>query len=953
MKYYTEEPPVTSIAGCAETHAMGGPTGSLRLVTEEPQRKSLAPGGTTVDGKETPADLPIERTRLESPSPGKSLIPEFAANVSKGDLDTRALDDQLDGRCDIAIVAELQEALWLAQDQLAAEQRQRATERRQYEVFQDEYLRLQEESASNSRRYTVAEASAKTSRSLAATAIEEKEYLARLLQRTQAELYSITKFVEDVIPKFSRKICTLVEQGNTMVALLASIWPEARLRQHIDELALSDQPLAQRALRFSVGTGHPTTPPPQPVTATLHSNSPTRKASLNSTGARHTAIRAEARRNEGLLAVLQPKEIAGTGQQTKTANAAKERHNLEHNPRTNPAQGRLLSANDTTSCRSAATRPLQPPQLLSRQGTLPQHTEALASKTTLPGSVSIEKQMDSRAPFLGLSGHKNGTKLVPSRPPSVARPRLLQATTPRKTKTLDSNIYLTPSHARIPTVTLTVAKGVSHGPAAPSARDASQSSRSHVTTSRKDAQSEVSSFKKDSSAVTTLTAQRKASVRKARLPKEHSLQQRETHGHSARPASVRSASRASTKPTNVAVAHPSASQSVSVGWGLRATQPQPLPAALQIGSMPCRRSCGPVFSSGREQMRRRESLVEFLKDPEEEQFARRLFEDLSQLVAIDTDDVDPGIGQAAVSDTNVAHSQKKKLPPLPPSIKPLANASVNDAGHNADSAPSFTPMTKPLEAKRITNSPMGLKASKAPVNAPPPVSHAASTSSVQCEDLAAEQSEPIRSGTTDLVKGVVGGRHGQTVLAHKPAAVIRPSVVSVKGTQCTGIGTNLSEHKYSKESASALEGNIAGVPTAKPGSLIQANHVSTAQPSPPPLPTSIAPEVQRAQLRQTQLPTTGCSGTLRTAVRLVAPAGQNSGAVDQHRLPAGQAMTSSKWNNNVFCSVPGLQEEFTVSAKSQVGDNWKPIGSKIKRHNYSQNLTRAAASGILKSLVNP
>ncbi|KAL8275542.1 hypothetical protein Esti_000493 [Eimeria stiedai] len=660
MSEYTESVQSKPPTGFTETPPELCSVGGLRCLTDEAQP---AEGDM---GQEHPA--------------GDSDARPFEV----GSCDEVAYDDVALPTCQpealpMKPVTQLSEALWLAQEELAEEQRrrkrtahnqdvtlkisrphfcianaplrkyeffsgQRAEERRQFAIVQDEYLRLQVESARTSRRHTAAEASAAACRSLAAEALADKEYVVRILGKTHQELRTLSSFLDAILPQVKAKVCELVAQGNTIVALLASRWPEAELREQIDASGLSDQPLAQWAILHSIKT-----------------RGPQKGASL-----KNSALLGPAeQRRSGVQKRHPMPQIEGTrsGDTPSVSNAVSA---LEATGKYGaPAADSQLSFIPETS-RSEAAAKVDPSVGIDAVGSSRsadnretcQHSQDSAGSSErgdaaviarMPQSAELEWRTDitERAPFA------EGKSLDLS-PLASALP-IRESVTQCRPKLPDAATSLPSKITRQAVPPLPLGRGPGQRSAMPSARELNPAYSLNWFLPRKDGGGEAPA-----------SAARKASVRKARTCKEQGMSHREAQHNSSRPASVRSVSRSGMKQVKGTLAHAGPSMLVGTGADVRVTQPVSAASALRTGSLPSRKTCGAVLSGGSSEVSKRAAVKTILRDTDGDAFARKA---LRQLSSAEASKGSSPPYPVASSPVNVPQQPKKKLPPLPPSLR--------------------------------------------------------------------------------------------------------------------------------------------------------------------------------------------------------------------------------------------------------------------------------------------
>ncbi|CDJ63265.1 hypothetical protein, conserved [Eimeria necatrix] len=643
--------------GCAEAHSQCGPAGSVNLAAEAPQRTSIVPDHVSFyndDQNDDPEDC---QETVDSPLLSTSLA-GCSGNVL-ANMESRSASPNA--------VRELEEALWLAQEELAEEQRLRAEERKHYAIFHDEYLRLQEESIINSRRTTAAEVVAQASRSLARQAIEDKEYVARLLNQAQTELHCVIALVEDLMPRFKEKLCKLVEQGNTVVALLASRWPEARLRKQIEALGISDQPLARLALCHALKTKETTY-----VKVALQRCSDVSTSCLSSSRELLQHGRPlerppgdpQMKQSEVVEAMEDHEGTALAGQQIRKCSSQVEGLSRERARGHRLTAGPVVVGTDATCCLQGNIRqPCHVPQ--GRK--CPNMAGALSSRMYLRNGAAVDRRPGSKGCVPAIISPKNGNKLVCAPAIVSARPRL-QAAPPRKLKPLDAAVHLTPRNLRHPLPPLPFGKGALLGAGRLAARDLNHADRSDVSLPKNNAHGEMFPWKKDT--VTTPAASRRSTVRSERQSKEeHGIKHRDTQGHSSRPAFLRSSSRPSVTQSKAPSESSGLSAHFHTGTNLRATQPPPVKGAtLRLNGIPSRMTYGAVLPSGKDPIKR-QSVANFLKESEKLGPSGKVCEDQNRIVRNKGTHEDLSSGL-----------QKIIMPPLPSCIQQSELTSGSVAG---------------------------------------------------------------------------------------------------------------------------------------------------------------------------------------------------------------------------------------------------------------------------------
>ncbi|CDJ49351.1 Proteophosphoglycan 5, related, related [Eimeria brunetti] len=583
--------------------ATATPSVTGRSVTDEPRSKSIALDHVRVE---------VDKYNGEATDAEKNPEAEGPVDTSSGCSDI--LLEELDGNDGpLKAVHDLEEALWLVQEELAEEQRLRTEERKHYAAFQDEYLRLQEESAINSKRITAAEVSAQAARSLASDAVEDKEYFARLLYHTQTQLQNLTALVQDVMPRFKAKLSHLIEQGNTIVALLATRWPEARLRKQIEALGMSDQPLARWALLHALKTKE------------------IQLCSANQRGSDVCASCPSSSRELGRTKSLMGSTISKS--QLKTGEATLRSvedtvETIQRKQRTSDqldgvdgkgGRGRLSKQRAGAESEAAFCLPLH----------LRHQAEALpSSRMSLPNSSALDKRMDSRGHVEGSSIAKDGSKLV-SRPSSVAMRSRVQTTADRKIKLPNSTMQPSPSSTRHPLPPLPLGKIVLQGATQLASRESHRANRSQAAFTKNSEREKMTSCKEGISMAAPPVSSRKCSSKQKRQFKEdHGLKPCGAQDNTPKPASSTSPSKRHVAQRGLSLDPEGPPMHMRTAGNLRATQPQPLVGFLPSGDLPSRMTCGAVLPPSKEPSRRQSVCVNETKERKRDSV---LFQDLTAL----------------------------------------------------------------------------------------------------------------------------------------------------------------------------------------------------------------------------------------------------------------------------------------------------------------------------------
>ncbi|CDJ29503.1 uncharacterized protein EMH_0022130 [Eimeria mitis] len=606
MEPYPKTPQCEYGPGCAEENINSSPTG--RFAVDEPMRKSIAPDLVHVEAHKYNGGVK---------DGGRQLETDGTADASSGGSDNLLAEIESSSG-PLKAVHDLEEALWLVQEELAEEQRLRAEERKHYAIFQDEYLRLQEESSINSKRITAAEVSAQAARSLAIDAVEDKEYFARLLYQTQTQLHCLTAVVEDMMPRLKTKLSEVIEQGNTIVALLASRWPEAGLRKQIEALGIAEQPLSRWALFHALKTKEipfsgSATQGVLDVCMSCPSSFQELKPTENFLESAVSKSPRTARRVTSTLCSVE--ETAETIEEIQKCRDQVESVNeTEGQGRTSKL--RIGTVDDATH--------LLPLHLRRQIGGLP------PSRMSSVNSAALEKRGDSKRHAEATSISRDGSKLV-SRPSSVATRSRGQTAADRRMKPSDSTGQVTPSGARHALPPLPVGKIVLHGTSGLASRDSHRTHRVQTAFTKNSARGETSSCKKESSAAAPLASSRRYIARQTRQCKEdHGLKPHDTEDYTSSPASLSLNSRRSVTQRRTSLDRGGASVHLHTSGNLRATQPPSLTGSLPNSGLPSRMTCGTVLPTCKE-FTRRLPVSSSAKERKEQKRDARLFQDLTLL----------------------------------------------------------------------------------------------------------------------------------------------------------------------------------------------------------------------------------------------------------------------------------------------------------------------------------
>lgn len=481
-----------------------------------------------------------------------------------------------------------------------------------------------------------------------------------------------------------------------MVALLAARWPEAELRKQLEALGLAGQPLSQWALSHAA-KARPL--PTERAAAALHrclsSGSPAtpvapRDAARSSSSHRLPSQQAEVK-------FLREPQVSPKVEAPPTETAKQERpggatlHRVASASAATEAaeqvsassQGRPGAAADAARCSLAQPKQTQGNAL--QGSSCPLLADSNARARACQSSVA-ERRVENKAQLTLTGGGREAVKPSLSRSPSAAtvarvQPRV-QSATPRKAKLPDAAAYLPSKANRNPLLSLPLGKLNSYGPQlkTPSGEN-SHAARPYCALSRKYQQEDGHPLKKEASSAANPASARKGSVRKTRLLKEQATTNRETQGHTSRPPSAFASSRGTVKQPKVTLLPSNPPLLTSVRANLRATQP--LLPTLQDSSLPSRRTCGAVLSIGREGS----SKGGFSKEQGEDVFGSQVLRDMSQLAL-------PVLtaGNAAEGPLPL----KKKLPPLPPTVRLPSAVFADEAGQHSDSsADSASTMASP------------------------------------------------------------------------------------------------------------------------------------------------------------------------------------------------------------------------------------------------------------------
>ncbi|KAL8429351.1 hypothetical protein Efla_001189 [Eimeria flavescens] len=598
----------------------------------------------------------------------------------------------------VKTVSQLEEAIWLLKEELAEEKRLRAEERRQFAIVQDEvgflkagyenpgwaiqqlselgwparlcvfqYLRLQTENAKTSRQHTAAEVSAAACRSLAADALADKEYFVRLLSKSHQELRTLTSFVETVLPQFKAKVCDLVSQGNSIVALLAARWPEAELRKIVNATGLADQPLARWALSHSMKTEEVSSvrvaahrgallagAAPLPLLKLPSSGIQRKISAPPHVGSSHsedkpTTVNASSGSQEG----------------TSKQQAAALRVRTDEGSRSDGVS--LKPETRAISDASAGSLPYLSQRCTVSHGDTNPHSQADANPSArTPHEAPLERIEDLKDFALSADCHKDGSGLnVPAVSSALPRP---QSAAQRRAKLPDAATSLPSKINRQVVPLLPLGRKAGNGSAVSTARDLVQTHPASCAVARKDGVSEAST-----------PALRKGTVRRARVCKDQGGVPRETQGHASRPPSVRSLSRGGMRQGKTPFSVADSPMFAGTGLDLRATQPSSLATAFRSGSLPSRRTYDAVISSETPRVIRRNATDAICKGPEEGLSARKVVRSPSQGVSANPGRGLPATCQPSNPPVDTPLYPKKKLPPLPPSVKCSLPVSVDNA----------------------------------------------------------------------------------------------------------------------------------------------------------------------------------------------------------------------------------------------------------------------------------
>ncbi|KAL8436400.1 hypothetical protein ACSSS7_001800 [Eimeria intestinalis] len=727
MSEYTQfvqsEPPTGFAGSPCEPASVGG----VRCLTDE-------------------ARLPVGDMGREHPA-GDSDARAFGMGFSVA-YDDGALETLQPTAAPIKPVAHLSEALWLAQEELAEEQRQRAEERRQFAIVQDEYLRLQVESASTSRRHTAAEASAAACRSLAAEALADKEYVVRILGRTHQEGSTASRCSYSgcsAVFLSSLVLSEMVAQGNTIVALLARRWPEAELRKQIDASGLSDQPLSQWAISHCIKTreSQKVFSPKNsalPVPADQrHSGVPKRHAIPHPEGAQSEDI-------PSLFSALPALKAEGKyGAPAADSRLISGGTRREADSKMDPSVG----VDAATSALSAGVREAcQRPQDSARASEQGNATV----NARMPHSAVSDRRTDITYCAARRDSQAEAKSLdLPPLPSTMPRP---QSVTQCRPKLPDAATSLPSKISRQAVPPLPLGRGSGQRSAVPSARDLNQVSALNCFLRRTDGGGDA-----PSAAVT------KASVRKAKTCKEQGISHREAQHHSSRPASVRSVSRSGMKHVKDTLPHVGSSMPVGTGTEVRATQPISTAAALRTGSLPSRKTCGAVLSVGSSEVSKRAAGKTLLRDNDDDALARKALRQLSSAEA-------PKLSSApcpvSSSQVNAAQQPKKKLPPLPPSLRcPSFTHEEGSSQHLERPATTVSAATSQEESSKGRGPSSGASSRR--------VEGHAATVSARAGPVQTEQIRKNHAGQSTIYKANhATGTHGTVEL--KSSTVLRSSL---------------------------------------------------------------------------------------------------------------------------------------------------------------------------------
>ncbi|KAL8452254.1 hypothetical protein Emed_001415 [Eimeria media] len=468
-------------------------------------------------------------------------------------------------------VTQLSEALWLAQEELAEEQRLRAEERRQFAIVQDE-------------------ASAAACRSLAAEAIADKEYVVRILGKAHQEW------------AISHSMKTRESQRGALLKDSAPPLPPEQRRSGVQK---------------------------HPPTSRLEGTQSEEAPSLS-----------------GTVPALEAPGKDGAPAEELRVNLISAESRREGASKVTP----VVSADAAGSAGSADTREAcQQPQGSTGSS---KHADATVNAGTPYSAVSDGRTniTDSYSAFCGSQPESKSSDLSPL-PSAQPRP---QSVTQCKPKLPDAATSLPSKITRQAVPPLPLGRGSSHRSGVPSARDLSSVNSLNCFLPRADRGGEAPAVV------------RKPSVRKARISKESGISHREAQHHTSRPASVRSVSRSGTKEIKSNLLHAGGpSMHAGPGADVRVTPSVSAAAALRSGSLPSRKTCGASLSSGSGEITKRAAVRTVLRDTEDDAFARKALRQVSAETPKGSSPPCP----VSSSSINIPQQLKKKLPPLPPSLR--------------------------------------------------------------------------------------------------------------------------------------------------------------------------------------------------------------------------------------------------------------------------------------------
>ncbi|CDJ58492.1 hypothetical protein, conserved [Eimeria maxima] len=640
MDQYSETLALEYKAGCDDASGLSTVPGCC--AADDPQRESfvrdLVPAEVStynVEGAETEKDKDDHGNSIASPGSCVNRLAEV--ELSGGSV--KAFHD-------------LEEALWLVQEELAEEQRLRAEERKHYAVFQDEYLRLQEESYINSERITV------------------------------AELQCLTALVEDVMPRFKTKLSQLIEQGNAVVALLASRWPEAKLRKQIEALGMEDQPLARWALFHALKTKEiPLTRVAAQRTSDSCISCPVSSGELG--------------RAENILGSTISKY------QGKAGEAVPFFRCVEETPETTQPIRRTTGQADIAYGKGGRGRlsKLRMGAVNDATFSMPIHfrhkTEGLPSRVGSHNNASFDRQAE------GASIPKDGSKLV-SRSSSVAASSRLQTASDRKIQP-DSTVQSTPSGARHPLPPLPVGKIALQRPAGPASRDSYRTQRIQPAFTRNTALSEASPSKKESSTVVPPVTSRRNSSRQTRQCKEgHGMKASDSQDPMLKPASFSSHPRRSASQRRISSDNAGILVHINTLGNLRATQPPSVLEYLPRSGLPSRMTCGTVLPTCKDFIRKQSAACS-VTETKEQKRGTRPSQDLAPLVPEKISIASQGKGSAGMP----SRLQSQKTASLP-SLSSLHEHALVQGENIACTSDKFSGIVSPLTTIDGNEDPTGL-----------------------------------------------------------------------------------------------------------------------------------------------------------------------------------------------------------------------------------------------------